>query len=167
VAVVVEELVATVVAMEEIEIKEPPETTETNPKAKPMTTIGALSLPAEVIDKMKISKVLTRKNFRKLVTLTIYPWDQPGQVGEKAPAYMLLVVQNLKTVSQPQILTDHNRVDPAIILPIRINKPVAITNPANLWAAILTETIPEMSRDRKPWILPDNDLVILMVQPIM
>ena len=104
-------MVATVVAMEEIEIKEPPETTETNPKAKPMTTIGALSLPAEVIDKMKISKVLTRKNFRKLVTLTIYPWDQPGQVGEKALAYMLLVVQNLKTVSQPQILTDHNRYD--------------------------------------------------------
>ena len=109
-AVVVEELVATVVAMEEIEIKEPPETTETNPKAKPMTTIGALSLPAEVIE-MKISKVLTRKNFRKLVTLTIYPWDQPGQVGEKALAYMLLVVQNLKTVSQPQILTVHNRYD--------------------------------------------------------
>ena len=59
------------------------------------------------------------------------------------------------------------RVDPAIILPIRINKPVAITNPANQWAAILTDTIPEMSRDRKPWILSDNDLVILMVQPIM
>merc|ERR1719225_400603 len=26
-------------------------------------------------------------------------------------------------------------------------------NPANQWAAILTDTIPEMSRDRKPWIL--------------
>ena len=48
-----------------------------------------------------------------------------------------------------------------------ISKPVAITNPANQWAAILTDTIPEMSRDRKPWILSDNDLVILMVQPIM
>ena len=94
-AVVEDEVVATV--MEAIKIKEPPETIETNLKAKPMTMIGARSLP-EVVG-AKISKVLMCKNFKKLVTPTIFHWDQAGQVGEKAPVYIL--VQKLKTVSHP------------------------------------------------------------------